>query len=115
MMNFRCTSRPSLRADRSGWSTGVGKGWRGSSTAALGWSAGGAGAIAAMGSLAPFLGLSSWEVVFRVLNVMVGLSMYVFISQTAWLRVAPRINPSWHLTARYAFQFVSQWAYNIIS
>jgi hypothetical protein len=25
--------------------------------------------------------------------------MYVFISQTAWLRVAPRINPSWHLAA----------------
>ena len=46
-------------------------------------------------------GLCASEVLVTVVSVMVGLSMYViFISQTAWHRVAPRINPSWHLTRR---------------
>src|SRR5687767_7661285 len=31
---------------------------------------------------------------------MVGLRMYVFISNTLCRRVAPRFNPSWHLTRR---------------
>lgn len=64
MMNSRCTSRPSLSAVRSGWSTGVGKGCRGGTMAGL--------------------GLCPADVAVRLLSVVVGLRMYVFICDTAW-------------------------------
>src|SRR2546426_4749091 len=68
MMNSRCTSRPSLIAGRLRSTVTVCKGWRGGNQTALG------------GNLqtAASAGLSEATVEFTLLNVMLGLRMYVF-------------------------------------
>ena len=48
----------------------------------------------------PLPGLPGTELVLRVLSVMVGLSMYVFIINISVAFRGPRFNPSWHLTRR---------------
>src|SRR3954469_7683777 len=96
-MSSRWTSRPSLREDLSGYSMGVGSGWRGGNvlvgsgmvrTLVL-EEAGGAGAMASVSWRASRCcgvlgckgrrGLCAPAGLVRVLRVMVGLSMYVFI------------------------------------
>src|SRR5262245_11677941 len=105
MMNSRCTSRPSLRVGLLGSTTGVGKGWRGGSgPCILEEIKSAAGEVGAEGAMALTIwsraracgdpGLWGERTVDTVWNVMVGLSMYVFIATTAWRFVAPRINPS---------------------
>ena len=69
MMNSRCVSRPSLRVDLSGTSTGLGNGWRGGNGLAAGgavgsrtrvWGeTGGAGAMAF--TISRMARSSAWE------------------------------------------------------
>ena len=117
MMNSRCTSSPSLSLGRSGWSTGVGSGWRGGTDAGTGgpWTAGGRGAsvvakarrwkgAGAMGSAISWsarvsVGLASGlcgpRAVVTVWYVMLGLSMYVFINVNGYgFRNVHRVAPS---------------------
>ena len=75
--------------------TGAGKGCRGGTAAGLGLSTDAAGTTAPVG---PFPGLPGTEVVVRVLNVMMGLIMYVFIINISVALRGLRFNPSWHLT-----------------
>src|SRR5260221_13956470 len=80
---------PSWRMGLVGSITGAGKGCRGGTAAGLGLSADPVG---------PFPGLPGTEVVVRVLNVMMGLIMYVFIINISVALRGLRFNPSWHLT-----------------
>src|SRR3989442_15484863 len=68
MMNSRCTSRPSLIAGRLGSTVTVCNGWRGGNETALG------GHLQTPACAA----LSEATVEFTLLNVMLGLRMYVF-------------------------------------
>ena len=83
-MNSRCTSRPSLSEHRFGSSTGVGKGCE--------------------GGTATGAGLCLTQALVMVEDVMVGLSMYVFINN----RVAPcgaLVQPIMTSNSRRAIQF----------
>ena len=57
------------------------------------------GTRALVGPLPALPGLPGTEGVVRVLSVMVGLSMYVFLINISVTFRGPRFNPSWHLTA----------------
>src|SRR5664280_2446630 len=83
-MNSRCTSRPSLSEGRFGSSTGVGKGCRGGRGAALALSPGQAGV--------------------KVVGVMVGLRMYVFIDYSV-ARFGVTFQPIMTSNSRRAIRF----------
>src|SRR5678816_2572063 len=111
MMNSRCTSRPSLTEGLLGSRTAVGKAWAGrrgpciievirSATGEVGAAGAMALTIWSRARAGEDPGLWRGGRGDRVFSVMVGLSMYVFISTTsAWRFRVPRINPSCHLTA----------------
>src|SRR5438105_8757558 len=112
MMNSRCTSRPSLIAGRLRSTVTVCKGWRGGNETAL------------CGNLqtAASAGLSEATVEFTLLNVMLGLRMYVFFIdafKVALSRVAVQPNmtsnpaialrlQAWPLVGRVAELVVGQ-------
>src|SRR5437660_8396391 len=97
MMNSRCTSRPSLIAGRLGSTVTVCNGWRGGNQTGL------------CGNLqtAAGAGLSEATVEFTLLNVMLGLRMYVFFIdafKVALSRVAVQPNMTSNGSVTLLFQ-----------